>query len=224
VITKIQQVFIGCPFSKDVRRFYDRLKTDLEKETPLSVVLADTVPTTSADYLLKHITDLIRESAGCIFDATGNNPNVSLEVGIAHTVPVDFILALKTRKPRKTKRKSSAAAEAEVKAIISDLQGKSRIEYKTYNGLREQLEKRYLPQVPYIKRWNQFKKDHKSMVPYAIKIFSDIRSSGRTTKPAITAILEGSGFSTTDVSNALVRAKLVSIKRGRAGGYFYAAK
>ena len=58
-------------------------------ETPLSLVLADTVGISSSDYLLEHITTQIRDSASCIFDATGANANVSLEVGIAHTIPVD---------------------------------------------------------------------------------------------------------------------------------------
>ena len=94
---KIYQVFIGCPFAKEVRKSYDKLKKDLEASTPLSIVLADTIGVTSSDYLLEHITELITDSAGCVFDATGANPNVSLEVGIAHTVPTDFILTLKTR-------------------------------------------------------------------------------------------------------------------------------
>ena len=86
-MTKSYQVFVGCPFLRAIRKNYDRLKADLEKETPLHVVLADTVAVTSTDYLLEHITARIRDSAACIFDATNGNPNVSLEVGIAHALP-----------------------------------------------------------------------------------------------------------------------------------------
>ena len=136
---KIYQVFIGCPFAKEVRKSYDKLKKDLEASTPLSIVLADTIGVTSSDYLLEHITELITDSAGCVFDATGANPNVSLEVGIAHTVPTDFILTLKTRKPR-----TGSTTTAEVRSIISDLQGKPRVEYKTYNTLRDDVEDRFL--------------------------------------------------------------------------------
>ncbi len=99
-MAKSHQVFVGCPFLSAIRKNYDKLKADLEAERALHIVLADTTSITSTDYLLEHITTLIRESAGCIFDATGGNPNVSLEVGVAHALPADFLLALYTRKPR----------------------------------------------------------------------------------------------------------------------------
>ena len=99
-MSKHHQIFIGCPFLNSIRKNYDKLKRELEKETPLHVVLADTTAISSTDYLMEHITILIRESAGCIFDVTGGNPNVSLEVGIAHALPADFLLTLYTRKPR----------------------------------------------------------------------------------------------------------------------------
>ena len=96
----LHQIFIGCPFKPAIRKVYDKLKTELENETPLHIVLADTTAISSTDYLLEHITNLIRDSAGCVFDVTGANPNVSLEVGIAHALPADFLLTIKTRKPR----------------------------------------------------------------------------------------------------------------------------
>jgi len=218
-VPKIYQVFIGCPFAKEVRKSYDKLKKDLEASTPLSIVLADTIGVTSSDYLLEHITELITDSAGCVFDATGANPNVSLEVGIAHTVPTDFILTLKTRKPR-----TGSTTTAEVRSIISDLQGKPRVEYKTYNTLRDDVEDRFLSTLPYMLRWKQFKADNKGMVPYVLKFFSDVRSSGRSVRPRLVAILEGSGFNASDVTNAMRAAKIISVQRGRSGGYFYPAK
>ena len=86
-MAKIYQIFMGCPFRAEVRSRYEKLKKDLELETPLHLVLADTGEVTSTNCLLEHITTLIKESAGCIFDATAGNPNVSLEVGIAHALP-----------------------------------------------------------------------------------------------------------------------------------------
>jgi hypothetical protein len=97
---KPYQVFVGCPFRTPIRKNYDQLKVDIEKDTPLHLVLADTTAISSTDYLLEHITRLISDSACCIFDATGGNPNVSLEVGIAHAWPTDFILTFNARKPR----------------------------------------------------------------------------------------------------------------------------
>ena len=221
-MAKLYQVFVGCPFAKEIRAVYDHLKKDVEATTPLSLVLADTVGLSSSDYLLEHITELIRDSAGCIFDATGANPNVSLEVGIAHTVPVDFILTLKTRKVFAKKEPEGAARE--VRSIISDLQGKSRIEYKAYKKLKHQLDTRYLGELPYMKRWKSFVSGHKDMASYALQLFADLRTSGRTTGARVQAYLEGSGFSTSDVTAALVSSKLVSVKRGRDGGIFYATK
>lgn len=222
---KLHQVFVGCPFAETVRKPFDRLKRELEEETPLSIVLADTVGVSSSDYLLEHITELISDSAGCIFDATGANPNVSLEVGIAHTVPVDFILTFKTRKPR-SKRGigASKTRESEVRSIISDLQGKNRIEYKTFDSLKEQLLKRYLVKLPYMKRWNQFVSENAAIVPLLRRLFTDLRSSGRSTSARLAADLEGSGLAVSDVRSRLAKAKLVSVQRGRSGGLFYPTK
>ena len=35
VRTKIYQVFVGCPFLSSIRKNYDKLKEEIEKETPL---------------------------------------------------------------------------------------------------------------------------------------------------------------------------------------------
>ena len=223
-MANIQQVFIGCPFASAMRAPYDRLKKEIEGETPLSLVLADTVGVTSSDYLLEHITNLIRDSAGCIFDATGSNPNVSLEIGIAHTVPVDFVLTIKTRKPRTSTKSATRTKEPDFKSIITDLQGKPRLEYKTYESLKDQVMRRYLSELPYMKRWMQFKKDHHSMSSLVAPLFSDLRSSGRSRTARLDASVEGSGFTAAQVREALERHRLVLVKRGRHGGIFYPTK
>jgi hypothetical protein len=227
VAPKLYQVFVGCPFRKNIRANYDRLKAEIEAETPLSLVLADSGTLSSTDYLLQRITELISSSAACIFDVTGGNPNVSLEVGIAHTFPADYLLCMKTRKSRtqlEREAELNAKREGEVKAIISDLQGKNRVEYKAYAALRRQVEKRYLDSLPFMQRWLQFKTENRGMAPYAVKLFDQIRSSGRSQRPRLTAILEGSGFSASDVSTALSKHKLLVAQRGREGGYFYPTK
>ena len=185
---KIEQVFVGCPFKSNVRKSYDRLKADLESQTPLRIVLADTTSISSTDYLLEHITSLIRDSAACVFDATGGNPNVSLEVGIAHALPAEFLLTFNSRKPRSPSLKARKGTKRPPdlgKAIIADLQGRNRIEYKSYPALREQVTKRYLAKLPYMKRWLDFEKDKKSYIPYALRVFHEIRSSGRTVGPRV---------------------------------------
>ncbi len=222
---KIHQVFIGCPFLRSIRRNYDELKREIEQETPLHLVLADTVAVTSTDYLLEHITTLIRESAACVFDATGGNPNVSLEVGVAHAMPAEFLIALYTRKPRQQKiAQAVLAREGEVKPIISDLQGRNRIEYKTYRSLKDQLVRRYLGRLPYLKRWIEFKSRNAALVEHALRIFQELRASGRTVRPRVIAMLDGTGILADDLLRLLADAKLLVVKRGRNGGIYYPTK
>jgi hypothetical protein len=269
-----EQLFVGCPFQSRVRKNYDRLKAELEAETPLRVVLADTASVTSSDDLLEHITALIRDSAACLFDATGANPNVSLEVGIAHALPTEFLLTVSTRQPhapdkaRKAGRSAadrlrpipsgipkdtgtgvrnaipsgmrsamrsaipsgmlsamrSAIPSGMRSAIIADLQGRNRIEYKTYRSLKEQLQRRYLSSLPYLKRWHEFEKNHRSYAPLALAVLHEIRASGRSTRPRLDAILSASGLSATVLLRALTHHRLITVRGGRDGGYFYPSK
>ena len=222
-MAKPQQIFVSCPFGNGIRKNYDRLKRDVEKSTPLHIVLADTTAVSSTDYLLEHITTLIRESAGCIFDVTGGNPNVSLEVGIAHALPADFLLAFYTRKTPSAAEKA-LAKQGETKPIISDLQGRNRIEYKQYVALHDQVENRYLGSLPYYQRWLKFKRANSSYEKYALQVFEEIRDSGRTLTPRVTSILSGSGIATKDFARALTKEKLVTINKGRQGGWYYPSR
>jgi len=225
-MAKPEQVFVGCPYTANTRKIYRRLKAELEADTPLHFVFADTATITSADDLLEYITELIVDSACCIFDATGNNPNVSLEVGLSHALPVDFLITLSTRKPRKagTRRASGKPGPDPSRAIMADLQGRTRIEYKAFRGLKEQVKKRYLSKLPYMTRWLEFEKNHKSYIPYALRLFAEIRSSGRTTAARVEAILSGSGIPTTALTEALTKKRLITVRRGKNGGYFYPSK
>jgi hypothetical protein len=222
---KIQQVFVGCPFAKALRKNYDRLKRELEDETPLHVVLADTAAISSTDYLLEHITTLIRDSAGCIFDATGGNPNVSLEVGIAHALPAEFILAISTRRPRQSPNlQPTLLRNPDVRPIISDLQGRNRIEYKTYGSLKDQLLRRFSPKLPYMARWHEFKTRNASLISFALKVFKQLRLSGRTLRPRVVTILDGTGIDPDTLLGALAESKLLVVRRGRQGGIYYPTK
>jgi hypothetical protein len=221
-MAKNYQVFIGCPFLSSIRKNYDKLKKELENKTPLHIVLADTTAVSSTDYLLEHITSLIRESAVCIFDITGGNPNVSLEVGIAHALPAEFLLTLYTRKPN-TPKKAEKTLEREggAKPIISDIQGRNRIEYKSFKVLKKQLLSRFLTKTNYMKRWDEFRKRHTSYESCALKLFHEIRLSGRTLRPRVVSLLDGTGIETNDFLKALSDAKLLTVKIGRGGGIYY---
>jgi hypothetical protein len=109
-------------------------------------------------------------------------------------------------------------------AIIADLQGRNRIEYKTYRSLKEQLLRRYLSGLPYLKRWHEFEKSHRSYAPLALAVLHEIRAAGRTARPRLDAILSGSGISPTAFVRALTRHRLLTVRSGRDGGYFYPSK
>jgi hypothetical protein len=222
-------LFLGVPFRPPLRRRYDRLKRELEAQTPLHLVLADTTAISSSDYLLDHITRLIEQSAGCIFDATGGNPNVSLEVGIAHALGADFLLALNTRGGHGSpgrRRASGGKREADrTKPIIADLQGRNRIEYKTYAGLKRQVLERYLRKLPLLQRWEEFRKHHPQWEKPALALFDEIRSSGRVSRPRLEAILAAAQVDTPGpIVKALTKFGLLTRRRGKPGGYSYPGK
>lgn len=234
VALRPEQVFIGCPYRPTFRRTYQRLKRALEAESPLQFVLADTAAITSRDSLLDHITLLIRGSSGCVFDASGGNPNVSLEVGIAHAFGADFILTLNTRAASRRRTAGSGkrtlrlgsgrVAESGQRAIIADLQGRNRIEYRSYAGLKKQLVDRYLRRLPYWKRWEEFRRQHPLWTPAALRVFDEIRRHGRATRPRLDAALKPEGVPPPALLTALRRAGLIAQRRGRLAGYVYPSK
>ncbi|MEX0787987.1 MAG: hypothetical protein WD040_04230 [Anaerolineales bacterium] len=201
----------------------------MEAESPLQLVLADTAAITSRDTLLGHITDLIRESGGCIFDATGGNPNVSLEVGVAHALGADFMLTMNTRNASAASRGKRAAGGGKrevdrAKPIIADLQGRNRIEYRSYAGLRKQLIDRFLRRLPYWKRWEDFRHQHPAWAPAALIVFTEIRRHGRATRPRLEAALREGGVALPALLSALRKGGLLAQRRGRLAGYVYPVK
>jgi hypothetical protein len=195
----------------------------------MQLVLADTASITSRDTLLGHITDLIRESGGCIFDATGGNPNVSLEVGVAHALGADFMLTLNTRTPARSSRPARRADGGKRKAdhakpIIADLQGRNRIEYRSYAGLKKQLIDRFLHRLPYWKRWEDFHHQHPAWAPAALIVFTEIRRHGRATRPRLETALREGGVALPALLSALRKGGLVAQRRGRLAGYVYPLK
>lgn len=124
------QVFIGCPW-KGIRPKYDRITKDLNKTFPLSFILVGRELDQKADDLLTIIKTKLLSSNSAIFDVTGGNPNVSLEFGIAESNLIECTLYFNVHKSYKSKGVDSA--------IISDLAGKRRKEYKQEKVLRQLL-------------------------------------------------------------------------------------
>jgi hypothetical protein len=125
------QVFVGLPWT--FRKRYDTLVLNLEKKYPLHFSIVGRNDSPDAADLFELIKERIASSSYAIFDATGGNANVSLEFGYAEGIEVNRAVYLNVQKPRKKAISSSP--------IISDLGGKRRVQYKTDNGLAQELEK-----------------------------------------------------------------------------------
>jgi hypothetical protein len=124
------QVFVGLPW-KNVRARYDRVIKKLEKRFPLHFTIVGKNDGQSAEDLFEIIKTRISESSIGIFDATGGNPNVSLEYGYAEGLEIDRVIYVSTHK---------AATSNSGSPIISDLGGKRRVQYKTEASLKSHLE------------------------------------------------------------------------------------
>jgi len=45
------------------------------------------------------------------------------------------------------------------------------------NAIKEQVLRRYLAGLPYLKRWHEFEKNHRSFAPLALPVLHEIRAS-----------------------------------------------
>lgn len=122
------QIFIGCPW-KNVRAKYEKIIEKLKSAYPLYFVIVGRGEKQDAKDLLGHIEDRIASSSYAIFDATGGNANVSLEYGYAEALDV----------PRAIYISGHRASSKSDSAIITDLAGKKRNNYKQESGLMKLL-------------------------------------------------------------------------------------
>jgi hypothetical protein len=124
------QVFIGCPW-RTVRAKYERAIDSLSKKYPLSFIIVGRDDRQDAEDLLKIIKERLLSSSYAVFDATGGNPNVSLEFGIAETNEIPRVLYLSSH--------AAATRASRDSAIIADLAGKRRQQYTQEPMLRSLL-------------------------------------------------------------------------------------
>lgn len=137
------QVFIGCPW-RTIRPKYDRLIDKLNKKFALSFILVGREQDQSAEDLLTVIKTKLLSSSYAIFDVTAGNANVSLEFGIAETSEIDAALYLNVHGANKKSSEDSA--------IISDLAGKRRKQWKNEAALKNLLFS-FCKSHPYTKRF-----------------------------------------------------------------------
>ena len=146
------QVFIGCPW-KTVRPKYERLSDALNKKYPVSFIIIGREREHRAEELLGIIKSALESSSKAIFDATSSNANVSLEFGYAEAKGIESAIYLCTH--GRTGGKGAATA------IISDLAGMRRKDYKNETGLRRLLSE-FCQNHPYTTRFEKLMRSKKS--------------------------------------------------------------
>ena len=142
------QVFVGAPW-RSVRPRHENIIERLRTKSPLSFVMVGRNDRQDAEDLLKVIKDRLLSSSSALFDATGGNPNVSLEYGYAEAFDVPRALYLSTHE--------AARSNARDAPIIADLAGKRRNQYKQENALSRLLNE-FSSEHPYTVRFERFLK------------------------------------------------------------------
>jgi hypothetical protein len=210
------QVFVGLPW-KNVRARYERVLNRLELRFPLHFTIVGKNDGQSADDLFEIIKSRISESSVCIFDATGGNPNVSLEYGYAEGLEIDRIIYVSTHK---------AASVNLGSPIISDLGGKRRVQYKTEQSLLSHLES-FARGHDYTLRYEKFVKKtfarlkkggKKSSRTLALKVIHALDGVENRRHDDLVQRVQASGYEDDEVREMIRKlhtARLVSAEVGR---------
>jgi hypothetical protein len=106
--TKLPKVFLACPFDKNK----DKLVTHLNKLPWKVKVASDRI---TSDHLLKKIITEMKSCDFAIFDISGWNPNVCLELGLARGLNKQYYIINNTSSKKKD--------------APSDIKGLDRIDY-----------------------------------------------------------------------------------------------
>jgi len=119
-----RQVFVAYSYKLYPKNDYRKFYRELEKQYDVTFIFAD--ETISNMHIMKKIESYIRNSDFSIFDVSGWNPNVTLELGFAMALNDNWYIAFD---PSKT----------EINDVPSDLRGWDRIEYRSYTELQTKL-------------------------------------------------------------------------------------
>lgn len=132
-----KQVFVAYSYKLYPKEDYRKLYKELENQYEVTFIFADEKITNM--HIMKKIETFIRGSDFSIFDISGWNPNVTIELGFAMAVGDQWYIAIDHSK-------------TEIKEVPSDLRGLDRIEYASYSELQTKLkiliEQRYPRRQP----------------------------------------------------------------------------
>jgi len=129
------QVFVAYSYKLYPKADFRKVFKALEAAYDVTFIFADEKITNM--HIMKKIETFIRGSDFCIFDISGWNPNVTLELGFAMAIGDQWYIAID---PSRT----------EIKEVPSDLRGLDRIQYDSYSELEDKL--RVLLEQRYPKR------------------------------------------------------------------------
>ncbi len=204
VRSRMPNVFIGHPFAG---RFPVKKFRKLFKDLPFQVIYGNT--DLQSKHLLTIMKGNIRRADFSIFDLSGWNPNVALELGLAESLKKkpakDYYIVLNTRRSTE---------------VPSDVRGIQRLEYTSYDfksevGLGDLLVK-YIISKEYLARriWKMIpdssKGEKKRLM--ALRILAHFRDHEKLTSDNIKSIVRGTRLRNADrdeVINLLRKLKLV---------------
>jgi hypothetical protein len=133
IAKKDRQVFVAYAYrlypTPDYRKVYDRVAKNLG----LKFVFADEKITDL--HILQKIANMILESRFSIFDITGWNPNVTLELGLAYGFKEQAFIAFD---PSKTP----------LEDVPADIRGLDRLQYSNFTELEEKLTQLAIQEFP----------------------------------------------------------------------------
>jgi len=128
-----RQVFVAYSYRLYPRADYRKVFNELAEAFKIDFVFADEKITNL--HILQKIANYIRSSRFGIYDISGWNANVTLELGLAFGLNERAYIAID---PAKT----------DVNEVPSDLRGIDRIQYSSYSELQEGLAKLLAQELP----------------------------------------------------------------------------
>lgn len=120
-----KQVFVAYSYKAYPKDDYRKVFKELEKKYEVTFIFADEKITNM--HIMKKIETFIRGSDFSIFDISGWNPNVTLELGFAMAAGDQWYIALDP-------------ARTEAAEVPSDLRGLDRIQYSSYTEFGGKLD------------------------------------------------------------------------------------
>lgn len=128
-----RQVFVAYPYNIYPDADYRRVYRDVGRDFDVRFVFAD--ERISGEIMMEKALQNIRASDFSVFDISGWNPNVALELGMAYSLDARHYICYNP-------------AHNAVKDVPSNLRGISRIQYDSLSKLESQLVKLLDQQYP----------------------------------------------------------------------------